>query len=199
MPRRFAPLSLLAALMLTASACATADDPPRVPPGAPAVDLPRFMGTWHVIARVPYFAENGDVASKDVYTLRSNGDIGVRYEFREGFGEDERTFESRATVKDGTGNRDWTTWFFGVIPTKFRILEVADDYSWALIGYPGRDLAWVFSRSPDMTDAQYADLLARMRGHGVAVDKLVRVPQRPEQVGLPGFAAPEKPTPAAAQ
>jgi len=33
------------------------------------IDLPRYMGEWHVIANIPYFAENGKVASRDVYRL----------------------------------------------------------------------------------------------------------------------------------
>ena len=160
---------------------------------ATPVDLPRFMGAWHVIAHVPYFGERGHVASRDEYTLRDDGRIGVRYVYQEGFGEPVKTMDSRATVKDGTGNRRWTTWFFSVIPTKFRILEVAPDYSWALIDYPGRDLAWVFARTADMGDAQYAGLVDRMRGHGVGTGKLVRVPQLVEQLGKPGFAAPKKP------
>lgn len=175
--------------MVLLSACRST--PPVA--GAAPIDLQRFMGPWHVIARVPYFAENGDVASRDEYTLTGPGKIGVRYVYREGFGEPEKQFESRATVKPDSGDRDWTTWFFGVIPTKFRILEVAPDYSWALIGYPGRDLAWVFARQPQIDEALYQDLLRRMAGHGVDTAKLVRVPQVPEQEGQPGYAEAEKP------
>lgn len=190
--RRSAALAGFAALGLIAlAACVAQPAPPASAPAA--IELARFMGRWHVVAHVPYFAERGHVASSDTYTLRDDGAISVRYAYRRGFGEPEKTFDSRATVRDGTGNRDWTTWFFRVIPTKFRILEVAPDYSWALIRYPGRDLAWVFGREPVMDDALYADLVARMRGHGVDTTGLVRVPQVPEQVGAPGFAAPAKP------
>ena len=158
-----------------------------------AIELSRFMGAWHVIAHVPYFGERGHVASRDEYRLRDDGKIAVHYVYQEGFSGPVKTLDSKATVKAGSGNRQWTTWFFGVIPTKYRILEVAPDYSWALIDYPGRDLAWVFSRTPGMDDAQYAELITRMGGHGVDTKKLIRVPQLQEQVGKPGFAAPKKP------
>jgi len=197
MPRRrplhraFRPVIGAGLGLLMLAACASQPLPPAARAGP--VDLQRFMGRWHVIAHVPYFAERGHVASSDTYTLRADGGIDVRYRYRKGFDSPEKSFGSRATVKDGTGNRDWTTWFFGVIPTKFRILEVAPDYSWALIGYPGRDLAWVFGREPVMDDALYADLVARMRGHGVDTAKMMRVPQVPGQVGRPGFADPASP------
>lgn len=187
------PLLALAAgsSLVLLAACATNTATPRAT--AAPVDLARFMGTWHVIAHVPYFAERGHVASTDTYTLKPDGGIDVRYDYQTGFGQPRRSFGSRATVKAGTGNHDWTTWFFAVIPTRYRILEVAPDHQWALIGYPGRDLAWVFARQPVMDATQYQDLLARMQGHGVDTTKLTRVPQVPAQVGQPGFAAPKDP------
>ena len=184
-------IPMLATLMLLFLLAACSSTPMNA--NATPVDLPRFMGAWHVIAHVPYFGERGHVATRDEYTLREDGRIGVRYVYQEGFDEPVKTLESKATVKDGSGNRLWTTWFFSVIPTKFRILEVAPDYSWALIDYPGRDLAWVFARTADMGDGQYTELVEKMRGHGVDTGKLVRVPQLVEQVGRPGFAAPKKP------
>ncbi len=182
--------TLLVASFFLLTACSSA---PMITTNQAPIDLARFMGSWHVIAHVPYFGERGHVASRDEYSLRDNGGISVHYVYQEGFDEPVKTLDSRASVKDGTGNRRWTTWFFGVIPTKFRILEVAQDYSWALIDYPGREMAWVFARTADMGDAQYQDLLERMLGHGVDTGKLVRVPQLREQLGQPGFAAPKKP------
>ncbi|WAC62858.1 lipocalin family protein [Pseudoxanthomonas sp. SL93] len=158
-----------------------------------AVDLPRFMGTWHVIAHIPYFAERGHVASREEYTLRDSDKIAVRYVYQEGFNEPVQELESRGSVKAGTGNREWTLRFYAVIPAKLRILEVAPDYSWALIDYPGRDMGWIFGREPVMDDALYAELVKKMRDHGVNARQLVRVPQVPEQVGKEGFAPPKVP------
>lgn len=189
--RRWLAGACLAACGVLLSACATTPLPPSV--AEMPIDLPRFMGRWHVIAHVPYFAESGHVASSDTYTLKEDGGIAVHYTYREGFGEPLQTFDSRATVREGTGNRQWTTWFYRVVPTKFRILEVAPDYSWALIDYPGRDLAWIFAREPVMDNAQYRELEGRMRTHGVNIDKLRRIPQVREQVGRLGFADPKKP------
>ncbi|MCD7098342.1 lipocalin family protein [Stenotrophomonas sp. MMGLT7] len=159
----------------------------------PPVDLPRFMGTWYVIARIPNAIERGDVAARNEYTLREADKVAVRYVSREGFGEPEEEVNARATVDAESGNRRWRLWFYRVVPTKYRILEVAPDYSWALIDYPGRDLAWVFSRKPEMEQAQYRELLTRMREeYDINTDKLRRVPQLREQVGKLGFDVPKK-------
>ncbi|WP_369936285.1 lipocalin family protein [Xanthomonas tesorieronis] len=191
-------LSLFASVLLLGMAvplpAARAKSPEQEPSQQPPIDLQRFMGRWYVIAHVPYFAERGHVASSDEYTLKEDGKIAVRYQYREGFDEPIKEVTSRATVKDDSGNRRWTTWFFAVVPTKYRILEVAPDYSWALIDYPGRDLAWVFSRSPDMDYKQYRELVGKLdHDYGIKVDKLKRVAQRRDQVGKLGFEVPSKP------
>lgn len=168
------------------AACAT----PVARSSQPAIDLPGFMGTWYVIAHVPYFTDRGHVAARDEYTLRADGKVAVRYVYQTGFRQPVKTVDAVATVQPDSGNRDWRVRFFHVVPARQRILELAPDGSWALIGSPGRDLAWIFARSPMMDDATYQDLLRRLRGDGLDSDKLWRVPQTPAQVGGLGFDRP---------
>lgn len=158
-----------------------------------AIDLQRFMGRWYVIGRVPNFVERGHVASVNTYSLRDDDKVAIRYQYREGFGEPEEEMQLRARVDEDSGNRRWRTWFYKVVPTHSRILEVAPDYSWALIGYPGREMAWIFAREPDMDATLYRQLALRLRDrYEVNTDKLKRVPQHPEQVGKLGFEVPDK-------
>ena len=158
-----------------------------------AIDLPRLMGTWRVIAHIPYFAERGHVAAHYEYALRDTDKVGVTYHYRESFVAPEQQREARASVKKDSGNREWTLWFVGVVPAKWRIVDVAPDYSWVLVDYPGRDMGWILARDAVMDDATYQDLVRRARDHGINARQLVRVPQAPEQVGKPGFGEPKEP------
>ncbi len=161
-------------------------------PDAP-VDLQRFMGTWYVIGRVPNFIERGHVASVNEYTLRDAQKVGIVYRYRDGFDEPVEQIKARASVDEDSGNHDWRTWFYRIVPTHSRVLEVAPDYSWALIGYPGREMAWIFARQPDMDNGLYKQLAERLRDeYGVNTDKLKRVPQRRNQVDRLGFEVPNK-------
>lgn len=184
-------LALPVLLLILLAACATPSMPASVKDTP--VDLQRYMGDWYVIANIPYFAERGNVASVDRYTLRDGNKIDVHFTYRTGFSQPQKTVDSVAKVEPGTGNRLWSQRFFKVVPAKYRILEVAPDYSWALVDYPGRDLAWILARSPQMDDAQYQQLLEKLRGFGVNSDKLWRVPQVAEQVGQLGFDHPDDP------
>lgn len=191
MPRRRLPLlpMLLVLLSVLLSACGSTPERPAQP--MPYVDLPRFMGTWYVVARIPNALERGHMASRDVYTLRDDGRIDVHYVWRTGPDQPEKAIDIVATVLPSTGNREWRMRFFKIVPTRQRILEIAPDGSWALLDSPGRDLAWIFSRKPAMDDAQYIELRQRLKAHGVDIDKVWRVPHTAAEVGKRGYDVPK--------
>lgn len=177
---------LLPCLLLALAACASA---PRIDP-RPPLELQSLMGTWYVIAHVPYFTERGHLSARDEYTLLPDGRIAVHYVYRTGFRAPVKSLDAIATVIPGTGNRDWRLRFYRVVPATQQLLEVSPDGAWALVSTPGRDLAWVFARAPDMDGDTYQSLLGKLRDHGVNSDKVWRVAQKPEQVGGLGFERP---------
>lgn len=183
--------TLLAILLLALALAGCNSAPERHPQPLPYVDLPRFMGTWYVVARIPNALERGHMASRDVYTLQGDDKIGVHYVWRTGPDQPEKELDIVATVLPGTGNREWRMRFFKVVPTRQRILEIAPDGSWALLDSPGRELAWIFSRKPQMDDATYMQLRERLDAHGVNVDKVWRVPHTPGEVGKRGYDIPK--------
>jgi apolipoprotein D and lipocalin family protein len=147
------------------------------------VDLPKYMGRWWVIANIPYFAENGKVATADVYALNADGTIDNVFAYRKAFGKPEKTMHATARVYPGTGNNHWQVRFWGgLIRAQLLILEVSPDYSWALIGNPDRSMAWVFAREPVMDDAQLKLLSEKFRAYGYDPAELKRVPQIPAQL-----------------
>ncbi|WP_145479140.1 lipocalin family protein [Stenotrophomonas rhizophila] len=187
---------LLLSTLSLLSACAFGDSKPTPAPtvSAPAsapIDLQRFMGTWYVIGRVPNPVERGHVASVNRYSLRGDQKVSITYSFRDGFSEPLQQITVRASVDEKSGNHNWRTWFYKVVPTHTRVLEVAPDYSWAMLGYPGREMAWIFARTPDMDKELYKELATRLRDdYGVNTDKLKRVPQHREQVDRLGYEVP---------
>ncbi|MEO7935271.1 MAG: lipocalin family protein [Dokdonella sp.] len=182
-------LAFMIMATLLIAACASASDvKPKLTSNA-SIDLPRFMGAWHVIGRVDYFGERGDVASEDVYSLNEKGNVDTVYRYRKSFDASDKvkTLTSVGLVQPGSSNAYWRIRFFGIFKADYLIFDVADDYSWALIGQPNRKLAWIFSRDPMMSDALYAELIEKMRNYGYDTSKILRVAQTPEQVGKPGF------------
>ncbi|MEP6939757.1 MAG: lipocalin family protein [Rudaea sp.] len=178
--RRLAP-----SLLLAACATGSGGSPPLEPHAR--IDLPRYMGAWYVIANIPYFGERGNVASRDVYTLNAKGDVDTSYVYRKSFDAPEKSLSSVGVVQPDSGEASWIVRFFWLLRADYLILDVAPDYSWALIGQPSRKLGWVFSRSPQMSDALYQSLLRKFVAFGYRETDFRRVAQTRDQLGLPGF------------
>lgn len=175
-------LQLAAAVLVILALATTAFAKPPPLTSSVQLDLPRYMGRWWVIAHTPYFAEKGKIATADIYALRPDGKIDNVFAYRKQFGGEEKTMHAIGTVIPGTGNSQWKIAFFGgLLRADYLVLEVAPDYSWALIGQPSRKLAWVFAREPRMDDTELARLLARFPAYGYDPTRLERVPQFADQ------------------
>jgi apolipoprotein D and lipocalin family protein len=151
------------------------------------VDLNRYMGAWHVIANIPYFAEKGKVATRDVYTLDADGNVDTTYFYRKSFDGPEKTIGSLGIVQPNSDNAFWRVRFLKLFRADYLILDVAPDYSWALVGQRSRKLGWILARDPTMDDATYASLIEKFGGFGYDTKQFLRVPQLKEQVGKRGF------------
>ena len=76
------PLLAVIAMTLLASACSSR--PERPLPRVTAVDVPRFMGDWYVIAQIPTFMERKAFDSVERYALRPDGRIRATFTYRTG-------------------------------------------------------------------------------------------------------------------
>lgn len=174
----FRLLNLIAIFLLIGC---TSPAPRERPPlaAAPMVDLSRFMGTWYVIAHVPYFFEEGKVATRDEYRLRPDGRIDNDFVFKKRFGEEDRRWRGVSTVVPGSGGARWKVQFVWPFSTELVVVNVDDDYQAAALATPDGKLAWVFSRDPAMKPTRYEAQVANLAAQGVDTTTLRQVPQVP--------------------
>jgi apolipoprotein D and lipocalin family protein len=188
--RRITNTLLLTALALIAG-CATPYNPnPRrdTPQTLASLDLPRYMGHWYNIAHIPYFAERGVVASYSEWTLRPDGLIDDVYGGRKhSFDAPETRDNFVDTVEPGTGNARWSVRIWGPITVTQMTLYVDPEYQYTILGWGDKSLAWIFSRTPDVDAKTYAELLGRLDQMGYDTSRVLRVPQKPADLGQPGY------------
>jgi apolipoprotein D and lipocalin family protein len=143
------------------------------------VDIPRYMGDWYVIANIPYFAEKDCVDSIESYALRTDGKIDNWFTCRK------KTFDAPlkrkanaiATIDDTATNATWTVHFFKIISVKYLILDLDPNYQWVAVGHPSRRYGWVMSRSKQMSEQTYQQILEKLRSDGYDTAKFQKVPQ----------------------
>lgn len=168
----------LGVLLLASCGTAPLENPPAT---AAAVDLTRYAGTWHEIARLPMpFQRPGDSATA-TYGANADGTLSVHNVATAPNGE---TSEIRgtATVLDPGQNSKllvkFNAWFATFIPKpehgNYWILHVDERYQRALVGTPDRRYLWILARTPTIPQADEEALIAKAHDLGYDVSKLVR-------------------------
>ncbi len=169
----------LVLLLLFTAGCSTlkTDRPLRT---VDYVDMDRYLGRWYVIANIPYFLENGKVASYDTYARRPDGKLINDFTFRRGdFDAPEHTWHGTAWVVNTRTNAEWKVRFLWPLATTYLVLELDPDYNWAVVGTPGRGLLWILARERRLPEATYSAIMERIRSQGYDPAKIVKVPQPP--------------------
>ena len=192
--RRITNSLLLAAsalAMVLIAGCATPYNPnPRrdAPQTLATLDLPRYMGHWYNVAHIPYFAERGMVGSYSEWTLRPDGQINDVYVGRKHTFETEESRDNFVdTVEPDSGNARWSVHVLGPITVTQLTLYVDPDYRYTILGWSDKSLAWIFARTPEIDDKTYAELLGRLDQMGYDTSRLLKVPQKPADLGQPGY------------
>jgi len=169
---------VVVATLATLLGCApSTTDRLRLPPlrTVERVDLQRYLGTWYEVASFPQRFQRGCTATTATYTLRPDGDIEVLNRCRKGTPDGaEKSALGRARVLDRATNARLEVSFFRPFWGDYWIIDLADDYSYAVVGHPGRDYLWILSRTPTMGAATYEGILARLRQQGYETARLVR-------------------------
>jgi apolipoprotein D and lipocalin family protein len=173
LPKLFLPLLPLLGLL---TGCATGSRAPIAT--VPQVDLPRYMGDWHVIAHIPTFIERKAYHAVESYTLAPDGTIATTFTFRQG-GPDGplKRYTPRGFVRDLTSNATWGMQFIWPVKAEFLIAYLDEDYTQTIIARNARDYVWIMARTPEIPAEDYDRHVDRLRAWGYDVGQLRRVPQ----------------------
>jgi apolipoprotein D and lipocalin family protein len=169
-------LMILAALVVKAD---KKNEPLRV---VPSVDLDRYQGLWYEIARLP-----------NRFEKKCASDVTARYE-RLGKNQFKvinkcRKHDGRLTIADGVARPAhdqgpnsrlkvrFTPGFLSFLPFvwgDYQIIELAPDYSYAVVGDESRKYFWVLAREPQLDHATYGKILASAASQGFDASRVVK-------------------------
>jgi apolipoprotein D and lipocalin family protein len=146
-----------------------------------SVDLERYSGVWHEIARLPNkFQRECDCNTTAEYSLLPDGKIRVvnrcrkvdgTYAEAEGIARKEDNDSSNAKLKVRFAP-SWLGWLPFVWGT-YWIIDLAPDYSYAVVGEPSRKYLWVLARAPKLDDAVRDQIMARLKGMKYDTEKIM--------------------------
>ncbi|WP_158754002.1 lipocalin family protein [Dyella sp. S184] len=174
---------LLACGLAMVATAATASDMAPIKPVA-HVDLPRFMGSWYVIASIPSFVEKKAYNAIETYTLQPDGRIGTSFRYRNSsFDNPVKTIHSTGFVTPNTNNAVWGVQLIWPIKAQYLVAYLDDNYSETIIARDKRDYVWIMARTPTIPSADYDTLVARVKQLGYTVEDIRKVPQAWPETG----------------
>ena len=148
------------------------------------LDLPRYLGTWHEIARYPNRFQTQCVAdSRAEYQLASDGSLTVINRCRLANGETSEAIgqarrvgaadSARLQVRFAPAWLSFLPWVWG----DYWVIDLDRDYQLAAVSEPSRQYLWILSRTPTPAPETLDALLQRLRDKGFDTDKLTLTPQ----------------------
>ncbi len=149
---------LPAVLLVALGGCATSIQRPL--PTVPAVDLERYLGTWHQIALIPNRFQSMCIAETQAEYALDEEVIRVTNRCRKENGEMESA-NGVAKVVEGSSNTKLRVSFFRPFYGNYWVLALDPDYRWVLVGEPSRRYGWVLARTPTLDKAVLDKLLDR--------------------------------------
>lgn len=146
------------------------------------VDVERYTGTWYEIASYPAPFQRGCTGTTATYTLRDDGKIEVFNKCYSGsLDGPEETITGTARVADPETKARLKVSFFAFFEADYYIIDLdTEDYQWAVVGEPTRSFLWILSRTPQMDEEVYNDILSRLPEKGYDPARLNMTPQ-PEE------------------
>jgi len=171
---------ILAVLPVLAGCATTTTERLNLPPlrTVERVDLQRYLGTWYEIASFPQRFQKGCTGTSATYSARPDGQIEVVNRCRKGsLTGEETSVRGLARVVDHETNAKLEVSFFRPFWGDYWIIDLAEDYSWAVVGHPSRDYLWILGRAPTLDEGTYQAILGRLREQGYETSRLLRTAQ----------------------
>lgn len=139
----------------------------------PNVDLKKYAGKWYEIASYPQSFQKSCHCTTAEYTLSDKGYVIVENRCnRDSVNGRLSYIKGKAFVEKNTGNAKLKVQFFWPFRGKYWIIDLADDYSYAVVSHPNKKYLWILSRTPKMSDTVYQQILSRLKEKGFDLSKL---------------------------
>jgi apolipoprotein D and lipocalin family protein len=145
----------------------------------PSVDVPRYMGTWHEIAKFPnWFQRKCASSTQATYSLQTDGRVKVLNRCKNDQGEWTEAVGAARQIGGATSAQlkvrfapEWLS-FIPLVWGDYWIIDLDPQYQWVVVSEPEREYLWILSRTPQMPPATYQALLSKLSGLGFDLRKL---------------------------
>jgi lipocalin len=144
-----------------------------------SLNIQKYLGTWFEIARFDHSFERNLTGVTATYTLKDDGSIKVVNQgYENTLKGNYKKAEGKAKIPDTNKPSRLRVSFFWIFYSDYLVLELDPDYQWALIGSSSDKYLWILSRTPELPDSVFTEILAKAKKRGYDTSKLIKVLQK---------------------
>lgn len=136
------------------------------------VDLKKFSGTWYSLYSIPTLFDKGSRETTTKYTLNEEGYYNVSTTYKKPGDEKVHVVTSKIFPNENDESAKMKAQFIWPIKVDYWVIELANDYSYVVVGHPEHKFLFIMSRSPRMSKKTYEEIVERCRAKGYDVSKL---------------------------
>lgn len=147
----------------------------------PQVDIERYSGKWYEIASYPQRFQRGCTCTTAEYTATDKGYIIVVNRCRKNGPQGKvSSIRGKAFPVKGSGNAKLKVQFFWPFKGDYWIIDLAPDYSYAVVGTQNRKYLWILSRTPSLDQSTLDKILMGIKEKNFDVTRLAYTTQNCE-------------------
>jgi apolipoprotein D and lipocalin family protein len=174
-----APFRLLWVTLFALASFVSAQAEPAPLQAVPSVDVPRYMGTWHEIAKYPnWFQRKCASGTQATYSLQADSRVQVLNRCKTDKGEWTEALGAARQIGGPTSAKlkvrfapEWLS-FIPLVWGDYWIIDLDPQYQWVVVSEPRREYLWILSRTPQMPAATYQALLSKLEVLGFDLKKI---------------------------
>ena len=142
-----------------------------------SVDLKKYSGKWYVIAGIPTRFDKKWNYTTESYSLREDGNIDVFTAYVKEGDTKTSTVSSKGFPDAKTNNVQWKVQFVWPFRADYLVEELADDYSYVVVGHPKKKYLYIMNRTGKMSNDQYISIVERCIKKGYDIGKIRKTKQ----------------------
>lgn len=136
------------------------------------LDLKKYAGTWYSLYSIPTIFDKGSRETTTIYSLNKDGYYDVKTTYKKPNEEKIYSRSSKMFPSEDERNGELQAQFIWPIKVDYWIIELADDYSYVVVGHPDHKFLFIMSRNQRMPKKTHDEIVARCKAKGYAVNKL---------------------------
>jgi len=142
-----------------------------------SVDLDKYSGKWYVIAAIPTKLDKNWSYTTESYSLRQDGNIDILTTYVKEKETKTSVLTSKGFPDAKTNNVEWKVQFIWPFKADYLIEELADDYSYVVVGHPKKKVLYIMNRTGKMHNDLYIAIVERCIKKGYDIGKIRKVLQ----------------------